>query len=203
MRSKSAAAAFSLLLGIALFLPSGAAANGVASIVLTKTVGTPPGCATANEIEVPVGTQVLYCYTVHNNGGTDLLTHTLTDDVLGTIVGPSPAMSLAKGQIITITVPGGPVTQSVKNTAVSMAMTDSTTVSDTAMATVTVLEGAGGCADNVDNNLDGLIDCDDPECAGAAACAPVPAASSFGLAALALVLLAAGTFALSARRRPA
>ena len=56
------------------------------SIVLTKTVGTVSGvCATTDDITVPEGTTVYYCYTVANTGDVTLNLHNLVDNPLGTI----------------------------------------------------------------------------------------------------------------------
>jgi hypothetical protein len=187
--------------GFLVFLPVSAQA---VSILLTKTVGTGPDCATSNEITVPAGTMVTYCYTVGNTGSRNLVTHTLTDDVLGTIVGPDAIMNLDIDQELSA-FRAAVATQTVKNTGTWVAMTDGRVVTDSAMATVTVLEtGEAGCTDQIDNDLDMLLDCVDPDCFGEASCqAAVPVAGSFGLAFLALVLLAAGTLALSWRRRAA
>ena len=58
----------------------------VASISLVKTVGTDPAvCAPTDEIMVPEGTTVYYCYTVTNTGDATLDLHTLVDDQLGTL----------------------------------------------------------------------------------------------------------------------
>ena len=56
------------------------------AIALTKTVGTTPGvCATTDEISVPSGTTVYYCYRVANTGDVTLNLHDLADSELGTI----------------------------------------------------------------------------------------------------------------------
>ncbi len=56
------------------------------AITLTKTVGTVVGvCAGTDEITVPAGTTVYYCYTVTNTGNITLNLHDLVDDQLGTI----------------------------------------------------------------------------------------------------------------------
>jgi hypothetical protein len=48
-----------------------------------------------------------------------------------------------------------------------------------------------GCSDGADNDLDGLVDCADPDCFGTAGCvAPAPAASPLMLV-LVVVLLGA------------
>jgi hypothetical protein len=56
---------------------SAAAVMRVPAISTTTTVGVVPGvCATTTVISVTVGTDVEYCYTIHNTGG---VTHTLFD----------------------------------------------------------------------------------------------------------------------------
>jgi hypothetical protein len=60
----------------------------------------PSKCALASVLTVPVGSTVKYCYTITNTGSYTLSTHTLTDDLLGTIlssfkrnVGPGQSFS--------------------------------------------------------------------------------------------------------------
>ncbi|MCC6453499.1 MAG: right-handed parallel beta-helix repeat-containing protein [Caldilineaceae bacterium] len=89
----------------------------VASFILTKTAYVdgyrevnggdasnpqfnPSECALASAITVPVGSAVKYCYTITNTGSYTLSTHTLTDNLLGTIlsafkrdVGPGQSFS--------------------------------------------------------------------------------------------------------------
>lgn len=55
-----------------------------AQIQLTKTVGVTPGvCASDDEITVPVGTTVYFCYRIQNQSPDLLLRHNLNDDLLG------------------------------------------------------------------------------------------------------------------------
>jgi hypothetical protein len=62
-----------------------------ASIITTKTVGTTPSsCATADEITVGAGTEVIYCYYVRNTGSVTLTHHTVVDDQIGTLQDNSP-----------------------------------------------------------------------------------------------------------------
>ncbi len=81
----------------------GAASRGGASILLTKTVGTEPAaCATTGEITVSSGTTVTYCYEVENTGDQSFDTHTLDDDVLGTLFTNLP-MTLDPGASFSVT----------------------------------------------------------------------------------------------------
>lgn len=63
------------------------------------------------------------------------------------------------------------------------------------------LTEAGQCSDGINNDAwqNGDTDCADAACASDPACTGVPAASTWGLAALSLVLLAAGTIAIANR----
>lgn len=57
------------------------------SLVLAKTVGLDPNvCAATTRIRVAPGTPVTYCYRVENTGAMNLVSHTLVDDQLGTIL---------------------------------------------------------------------------------------------------------------------
>lgn len=222
MRRSSFAAV--LVLGCLVSVPAAYADYNkvVASILLTKTVGLGPGCASTNDITVPLGSTVTYCYTVGNTGNTNLMTHTLEDDVLGNLVGPNAVFDLMPGEEFQKLVSSGPIVQQVINTATWTAITNvvddkyacdscdtgtwTLTATSTAMATVTVLENANDpCRDGVDNNGNGLIDCVDSTCAGTSTCStnPVPVMGSWLMLALALALLAGGTAALTARRRSA
>ena len=184
-----------------------------ASIVLTKTVGVGAnsGCATTNDIVVPIGSSVTYCYQVQNTGPTTLLTHTLVDSEIGTIVGPNAVFPLAPGEVVSRTVTQGPIVQQIVNTATWTAITDEVEYSytktivatSTAMATVTVAENVDqACRDHVDNDGDMLVDCADPDCLNAPTCgAAAPVMGSIGMLLLAAALLVGGTVALGARRR--
>jgi hypothetical protein len=181
----------------------------VADLVITKTVGT-NGVCTAQEITVPTGTEVTYCYTATNTGDLALVRHTLTDDVLGTIFGPDAPALLAPGQTGVMTATQT-VNASVVNTAqwvataaaeAANAATVAQVVTATSMATVNVLEtGTSACSDGIDNNGNSLVDCADPSCAGERICTEgAPAMGSAGLIAVALALLGLGSFALARRR---
>jgi hypothetical protein len=61
---------------------------------------------------------------------------------------------------------------------------------------------ADGCTDGLDNDLDGLIDCGDPDCVSVDPCvAPAPALGPLGLVGGAVMLLLIGGAALRVRRR--
>jgi subtilisin-like proprotein convertase family protein len=61
------------------------------AITLDKTVGTDPNaCAVTDQITVPAGTEVTYCYEVTNTGDVEFNTHTLVDSELGTILSNFP-----------------------------------------------------------------------------------------------------------------
>jgi len=127
-------------------------AGGVPAIVMTKTVGTDPGaCATTSNISVGYGSTVYYCYTVTNTGNVTLTGHTLTDDVLGTVLGPDFAYNLVPGASAYITASYVLTGTSVTNTALWEASINSTVVATaTASATVTgtptdvTISGVGG-----------------------------------------------------------
>ena len=57
------------------------------AISLTKTVGTVPGvCAATDQVTVPYGASVYYCYQIENTGSVTMTVHTLVDDHLGALV---------------------------------------------------------------------------------------------------------------------
>ena len=122
---------------VGVLMPSLVLADG-ASIQVTKTVGTAPGCPQANHsLTVPPGTPVTYCYEVTNTGGDSLTVHTLTDDVLGEIggnqtLGPGQSLTLSK----TVTA-GTSVTNTASITATVGTSTDVVTGSDVANLKVT------------------------------------------------------------------
>jgi hypothetical protein len=71
---------------------------GTPAIELTTTVGTNgTGCATTNNITVPIGTDVYYCYRVTNIGDVPLTQHGLTDSELGLILSDY-SFTLAPGE---------------------------------------------------------------------------------------------------------
>jgi hypothetical protein len=63
--------------------------------------------------------------------------------------------------------------------------------------------GEDTCRDEIDNDGDDLIDCEDPECSGVAPCfIQAPALSPWALVIMSLCLLAIGAFGtLRVRRR--
>lgn len=69
------------------------------SVMLKKTVsivGIQPACSNAAVVQVPVNTEIVYCYTVRNIGGTRLNRHTLDDSHLGRLLDDA-AYDLAPG----------------------------------------------------------------------------------------------------------
>lgn len=67
------------------------------AIVLAKTVGTTPGvCAATDNITVPAGTEVYYCYQAQNTGNVTFEYHDLVDDELG-VLANDLAYTLAPG----------------------------------------------------------------------------------------------------------
>jgi hypothetical protein len=67
------------------------------AITLDKTVGTDPlVCAATDQITVPAGTDVTYCYEVTNTGNVEFNTHDLVDSELGTLLSNFP-YTLAAG----------------------------------------------------------------------------------------------------------
>jgi subtilisin-like proprotein convertase family protein len=112
----------------------------VPGIVLTKTVGLDPNsCATTDSIIIPAGlggTEVTYCFTVHNTGDVTFTNHTLTDTVMGTLLDNEPLV-LAPGATYFIT-QTSLITETTVNTAYWTAFDAAgspTTVSDTATVT--------------------------------------------------------------------
>jgi hypothetical protein len=179
-----------------------------ASIRLTKTVGTSPGCATTDSITVPAGTQVFYCYEVGNTGAFAFLTHTLVDDQFGVLFGPAASLPLAPGQEFQVFFQT-PINVDTTNRATWTAqggvgapeLVFTRTATDRATVTVTEM-GPSGCSDEIDNDEDMLVDCVDPECEGEAVCvAPAPTLGTGALIFSALLLLGIGGLGLTARRR--
>ena len=96
--------------GFEVSAPNAAIVNVInPAIELTKTVGTDPGvCATTDAINVPVGTEVTYCFTVFNSGDITLTIHDLSDDVLGDLfagfgyeLGPGDSYSFLETVVVT------------------------------------------------------------------------------------------------------
>ncbi|MEZ5183552.1 MAG: DUF4214 domain-containing protein [Acidimicrobiales bacterium] len=141
--------------GDAVTLPSGAdlcdggdgaeTSAGPASILLTKTVGTDANsCATTSAITVSTATeQVIYCYSVENNGTVALTSHDLDDDKLGQLLdGLSYDLQPGAKTFATAaaTLSGSP--QVITNIATWTATNGTDTADSTAQATVTVEDGA-------------------------------------------------------------
>ncbi len=113
-----------------------------ASIVLTKTVGTDPlACAATDDITVPAGTNVTYCYSVENTGNLTLHRHDLADSKLGALLNNFP-YALAPGASVFLTATT-PITITTVNTATWTAYNagpiDVVTASDAATVTVVIV----------------------------------------------------------------
>lgn len=85
----------------------------VAAIALEKTVSTDGSCGATNEVTAAWGSEVTHCYTVTNTGNAMLDTHTLTDDVLGTLLNGvaydlQPGDSYVYTTTVTLTPPAPP-----------------------------------------------------------------------------------------------
>ncbi|MBK9051810.1 MAG: hypothetical protein IPL78_13120 [Chloroflexi bacterium] len=81
---------------------------------MTKTVGTDAtSCAASSSITVPYGSTVYYCYSVENTGNVTLTTHTVVDDVLGTVLGPDASYNLAPVRPFAFTSTHAAVTETV------------------------------------------------------------------------------------------
>jgi hypothetical protein len=107
------------------------------SLAFTKTVGTDAlVCASTDTIGVPSGVPVFYCFYMTNTGAVTLVTHTVVDDQLGTVLGPDfPAP----------VVPGGSAWFTVGTTMGTMDILNT--------ATWTALDGAGAPAADTDTAL--------------------------------------------------
>lgn len=73
---------------------------------LSKTVGIAgiqPECTTSTTIQVPINTEVVYCYTVRNTGDTTFRSHTLVDSHLGTLL-DQVAHELSPSAVFSVTV---------------------------------------------------------------------------------------------------
>jgi subtilisin family serine protease len=87
-----------------------------AQIELTKTVSTEPNtCAQSDEITVPSGTDITYCYRVTNTGSITFTLHTLQDQQLGQLLANEP-YTLTPSRTFTYTITT-PITQSQLYTA--------------------------------------------------------------------------------------
>jgi subtilisin-like proprotein convertase family protein len=90
------------------------------SLVLTKTVGLDANaCAASDNLMIPAGgggTEVTYCYTMQNTGNVTFELHTVSDDQLGTLLGPGFPASVGPGGSAFFTVTTN-ITQTTVNTA--------------------------------------------------------------------------------------
>ena len=109
------------------------------AIALTKTVGVDPlTCAATDNITVPAGTDVTYCYSVENTGNVTLNFHDLVDSELDSLLAGYP-YALAPGASVFVTETANIAVTTV-NTATWTAYNDDYTdlVTATDAATVTV-----------------------------------------------------------------
>ena len=106
---------------------------------LVKTVGLDRKvCAATTSLDVARGTEVTYCYTVHNTGTENLIEHDLVDDQLGSIL-TDFAYNLVPGASVYVT-ETAVINDSVTNHATWSALSSyGGTASDEATARVTVL----------------------------------------------------------------
>ncbi len=110
------------------------------AITLSKTVGTDPSvCATGDNITVPAGTEVTYCYQVTNTGDVTLNLHDLVDSELGPILSGLPyALAPAASAFLTQTAIINATTVNTATwTAYNFGPTDIATATDSATVTVT------------------------------------------------------------------
>ncbi len=114
-------------------------AGFVSIIDLQKTVITDSGvCPGVDPLVVPPNTNVRYCYVVTNNNTITYTAHTLQDDILGTLIGPSASFDLPPGGTQTFTSTAQLITADRMNVATWTAISDSTTATDTDSAKVFV-----------------------------------------------------------------
>jgi hypothetical protein len=111
-------------------------------IILRKTVALDlSSCGLQKELELPAGTEVIYCYEVTNNGTITLTQHELVDSELGTLFdGPA---ELVPGDTMSVTAAvaiSNTIVNSATWTAYKPGPTDTITSSDT--ATVTIVSAA-------------------------------------------------------------
>ncbi len=115
--------------------------GGGPAIILTKTVDTnPQTCASSETYTLPAGGgTVYYCYFVGNVGDVTMTLHTVVDDQIGTLIGPSFPFALIPGATAWFTI-GVNITQTTVNSATWRAFnpgpTDVVTSTDTALVIV-------------------------------------------------------------------
>ncbi len=141
-----------------------AATEQPAGLRLRKTVGlVADRCASADNIAVPAGTTVYYCYTATNSGDAPLAVHALSDSRAGVIF-PAVALDLAPGASFSTFDLGRVISETVAATVVSQATWVATApegaqTQDSATAAVNVLhpaidvalslvDGEGRCGSN-------------------------------------------------------
>jgi protocatechuate 3,4-dioxygenase beta subunit len=74
-------------------------------IVFSKTVGMAginPLCTPVDEIHAPVGTTIVYCYTLRNTGDAPLTTHSVVDSHLGSLL-TNHVHTVAPGAVFSVT----------------------------------------------------------------------------------------------------
>ncbi|MCE7980608.1 MAG: hypothetical protein DYG89_05400 [Caldilinea sp. CFX5] len=110
------------------------------SFALSKTVGIDgikPLCTAKEEMKVPVGTAVVYCYTIRNTGSTTLTTHSLVDSDLGQLL-DNVTYALAPGAAYSVTFTKT-LTVSITNVA-----TWTATIADVGQSIQRAIPGATG-----------------------------------------------------------
>ena len=111
-------------------------------IILRKTVALDlSSCGLQKELELPAGTEVIYCYEVTNTGSITLTQHELVDSELGTLF--DGAVELSPGDTMSVTAAvaiSSTIVNSATWTAYNPGPTDTITSSDT--ATVTIVPAA-------------------------------------------------------------
>jgi PKD repeat protein len=115
--------------------------NGGPAIEFNKTVGLDPSvCATESQLTIPSGGgTVYYCYNIEITGDVTMTLHTVVDDKLGIVLGPSFPFTLTPGALAFFTITTN-ITQTTVNSATWRAFnpgpTDVVTGSDTALVKV-------------------------------------------------------------------
>ncbi|MCX6046458.1 MAG: hypothetical protein NT075_15250 [Chloroflexi bacterium] len=110
----------------------------VPSLRVTETVGLDPHqCATTNQLNTPVGTQVTYCYTAYNDGQIPLRVHQVMDSQ-GGVIRDGVSLRLDPGATAHFT-STAPVTQTTTNVFTWTGyITNVSGISAVAVATATV-----------------------------------------------------------------
>lgn len=173
--------AFVVIASISASAPAFAVQTSI--LTLEKTVGlSPSDCADAKNISVDPGTTVYYCYTVTNMTGVTLVTHTLEDSILGSIVLPNGGtFDLAPGGSATVMATSAPIFATTINVATWTAISTDT-VTDTAAADQVVVMAESSAQVSI-------------------AAKGAPALGDIALAFVAAALLVFGALHLTRRRR--